>query len=152
MDIEAALSIQVSNSFTANRINSMSLYRRPTSPHWWIRFQLNGTEIRLSTKTANRREAEEFETVARTRAWRLFRLGEKPPFPWSEASKRWLSETRKRSKERDIIILGWFNRHLGTCDVKEQATAEVGQERALRKPPLGQVPPAAEGARLRGFQ
>jgi hypothetical protein len=49
----------------------MSLYRRPNSPHWWTRFQLEVSEIRLSTGTGNRREAEEFETVARTRAWSL---------------------------------------------------------------------------------
>jgi hypothetical protein len=50
----------------------MSLYRRPNSPHWWTRFQLNGTEVRLSTGTANRREAEEFETVALGNAFRKF--------------------------------------------------------------------------------
>ena len=44
-----------------------------TSPHWWTRFQLEGGEVRLSTGTGNRREAEEFETVARTRAWRRVR-------------------------------------------------------------------------------
>jgi len=42
--------------------------------------QLNGSEVRLSTGTGNRREAEEFETVARTRAWRQVRLGERPPY------------------------------------------------------------------------
>jgi integrase len=130
IDIEAAFSIQVSNSFTPNRVNSMSLYRRPTSPHWWTRFQVDGTEIRLSTKTANRREAEEFETVARTRAWRL--LGEKPPFPWSEASKRWLTEIRKRSKARDIIILHWFSRYLDTYDVKA-ITRDVVQKLRAQK-------------------
>jgi integrase len=56
----------------------MSLYRRPKSPYWWTRFQLDGTEVRLSSGTRNRREAEEFETVARTRAWRQARLGERP--------------------------------------------------------------------------
>ncbi len=110
----------------------MSLYRRPNSPHWWTRFQLNGTEVRLSTGTANRREAEEFETVARTRAWRRARLGERPPLSWSDAAKRWLAETRKRSKVRDVIILNWFHQHLSTCDV-QAITREIVQNLREKK-------------------
>ena len=110
----------------------MSLYRRPNSPHWWTRFQLEGSEVRLSTGTGNRREAEEFETVARTRAWRQVRLGERPPFPWREAATHWLAETRKRSKRRDESILAWFDEHLNQCDV-QAITREVVQElRALK--------------------
>jgi hypothetical protein len=104
----------------------MSLYRRPNSPHWWTRCQLEGNEVRLSTGTGNRREAEEFETLARTRAWRQVRLGERPPFPWREAATRWLSETRKRSKRRDESILAWFDEHLDKYDV-QTITREVVQ-------------------------
>jgi integrase len=110
----------------------MSLYRPSNSPHWWTRFRLNGTEVRLSTGTANRREAEEFETLARTRAWRRARLGEKPPLAWRDAAKRWLAETRKRSKARDVIILNWFHRHLSTYDVQE-ITREVVQNLREKK-------------------
>ena len=110
----------------------MSLYRRPETPHWWTRFQLNGSEVRLSTGTGNRREAEEFETVARSRAWRQVRLGERPPYLWTEAAKRWLTETRKRSKARDESILAWFEQHLKDYDV-QAITREVVQElRALK--------------------
>jgi hypothetical protein len=104
----------------------MSLYRRPDTPHWWTRFQLNGSEVRLSTGTGNRREAEEFETVARTRAWRQVRLGEQPAYPWTQAAKRWLIETRKRSKARDESILAWFNEHLKDYAV-QAITREVVQ-------------------------
>jgi hypothetical protein len=102
----------------------MSLYRRSNSPHWWTRFQLNGSEVRLSTGTRNRREAEEFETVARTRAWRQVRLGERPAYLWTDAAKRWLAETRKRSKARDESILAWFEEHLKDYDV-QAITREV---------------------------
>ncbi len=105
----------------------MSLYRRSNSPHWWTRFQLEGSEVRLSTGTGNRREAEEFETVARTRAWRQVRLGERPPFPWRDAATRWLTETRKHSKRRDESILAWFDEHLNKYDV-QAITREVVQE------------------------
>jgi len=69
--------------------------------------------------------------VARTRAWRQVKLGERPPYPWTEATKRCLTETRKRSKARDDSILGWFNEHLKDYDV-QAITREVVQE--LRAP------------------
>jgi hypothetical protein len=110
----------------------MSLYRRPDTPHWWTRFQLNGSEVRLSTGTGNRCEAEEFETVARSRAWRQVRLGERPAYLWTDAAKRWLTETRKRSKARDESILAWFEQHLKDYDL-QAITREVVQElRALK--------------------
>jgi integrase len=110
----------------------MSLYRRPESPHWWTRFQLDGNEVRLSTGTGDRREAEEFETVARARAWRQVRLGERPPFLWKEAAARWLRETRKRSKPRDQSILAWFGAHLNTYDVAAITRDVVQELRALK--------------------
>jgi len=88
------------------------LYRRKSSPHWWVRFQLAGREIRLSTGTRDRAQAEEFETQARNRAWRQARLGERPAVLWEAATKRWLTETQKRSKWRDEAIIGWFDEHL----------------------------------------
>lgn len=110
----------------------MSLCRRPNSPHWWTRFQLKGSEVRLSTGTGNRREAEEFETLARTRAWRQVRLGDRPPFLWRDAATRWLAETRKRSKRKDELILAWLGEHLSQYDV-QAITREVVQElRALK--------------------
>jgi hypothetical protein len=115
----------------------MSLYRRLNSPHWWTRFQLEGSEVRLSTGTGNRREAEEFETVARTRAWRLVRLGERPPFPWRDAAARWLAETRKRSKRRDESILAWFDEHLNQYDVhitREVVRTAVANACGIRTP------------------
>lgn len=88
------------------------LYRRSRSPYWWTRFQLDGREIRLSTRTRDRAQAEEFETQARNRAWRQARLGEKPVALWEQATKRWLKETKKRSKWRDEAIISWFDTHL----------------------------------------
>lgn len=110
----------------------MSLYRRPTSPHWWTRFQLDGHEVRLSTGTGNRREAEEFETVARTRAWRQVRLGERPAYAWKDAATRWLTETRKRSKRKDASILAWFNKHLIKYDVQAINRDVIEELRALK--------------------
>lgn len=88
------------------------LYRRKRSPFWWIRFQLDGREVRLSTRTADRAQAEEFETQARNRAWRQARLGEKPVALWDQATKRWLKDTEKRTVAKDRIIIAWFDQHL----------------------------------------
>ena len=117
----------------------MSLYRRPNSPHYWVRFQLNGREVRLSSGTENRREAEEFETNARSHAWRQVNLGDRPPYPWSAARKRWLAETRKRSKARagapgarDEQILTWFDEHLKDTDVQGITREVIEELRALK--------------------
>jgi hypothetical protein len=48
----------------------MSLYRRANSPYWWIRFQLDGREVRASTGTEDSEQAEELERHARDSVWR----------------------------------------------------------------------------------
>lgn len=108
----------------------MSLYRHPKSPNWWCRFQLDGREFRLSTGTKSRGQAEEFETLARNRAYKEIRLGHRAPYPWKEAGKRWLNETRKRSKDMDERIIAWFDEQLGEATLP-QITREVIEE--LRK-------------------
>jgi integrase len=110
----------------------VSLYRRPNSPHWWVRFQINGREVRLSAGTADRRQAEEFETAARGRAWRQAKLGERPPYPWTAARTRWLAETQKRTKWKDETILSWFDEHLKDADVQGITREVVDELRALK--------------------
>lgn len=117
----------------------MSLYRHPKSPHWWCRFQLDGREFRLSTRTADRRQAEEFETLARSRAYEQIRLGHRAPYSWREAGKRWLRETRKRSKDIDERIIDWFNEQLDEHTTLPQITREVIEElRKLRAEETGE--------------
>lgn len=111
----------------------MSLYRRPNSPHWWVRFQLDGREIRLSSGTANRAAAQEFETVARTRAYRQIRLGERASYPWKAAAARWLNESRKRSSGKDRVIIAWFSAQFEPTTTVQEITREVIDElRALK--------------------
>lgn len=110
----------------------MSLYRRPDTPNFWCRFQLAGREVRLSTGTANRVQAKEFEAHARAAAWRQVKLGERPPYPWNAARKRWLSETRKRSVEKDEIILTWLDENLKGESLQEITREVVEELRALK--------------------
>jgi integrase len=108
------------------------LYRHPKSPYWYTRFQLDGREIRLSTGTTDRAQAEEFETQARNRAWRQARLGEKPVPTWDQASKRWLKETQKRSKWRDEAIIQWFDEHLKSQPLTNITDEVIDQLRGLK--------------------
>lgn len=110
----------------------MSLYRRPDTPHFWCCFQVKGQRIRLSTGTADRAEADEFETTARTNAWRQAKLGERANYPWSAARKRWLAETQKRTKEKDEEILSWFDENLKDADVHGITREVIDELRALK--------------------
>jgi len=38
----------------------MSIYRRPNTSHYWVKFKVDGRLVRLSTGTENIREAREF--------------------------------------------------------------------------------------------
>jgi len=111
----------------------VSLYRRPNSPHYWVRFQLNGREVRLSSGTENRRAAEEFEAKARSNAWRQVKLGERPAYPWATARARWLTETHKRTKEKDEIILTWFDEQLKGAHVQAITREVIEELRALKR-------------------
>ena len=110
----------------------MSLYRRPHTPHWWVRFQVDGREVRLSSGTANRSQAEEFETAARARAWRQARLGERAPYPWAAARKRWLAEQRRPDDPSVTTILNWFDEHLTGRTLQEVTREVVDELRALK--------------------
>lgn len=86
----------------------MSIYRRAKSPHWWIQLQIAGTKVRKSTGTADRGEAEEFEQQERDRLWRLSKLGDRSSTPFSKACALWLTETQKKTKAKDELIIEWF--------------------------------------------
>jgi len=82
----------------------MPIYRRPGSPYWWVRI---GRKTRQSTRTTNRKEAEEFERVLQQRLWRLEKLGDRGSISWEEAVDRWLTEsTSKHHREQDFV--GWL--------------------------------------------
>lgn len=98
----------------------MSLYRRPNSGFWWVRFTIGGRRIRQSTGTANRSQAEEYETALRNRLWRQTRLGESN-HTFQEAVEKYLAETTKKSKEWDRSRLDWFlqNETLAALPLRE---------------------------------
>jgi integrase len=110
----------------------MALYKRKHSSFWWVRFMLDGREVRVSTGTANKKQAIEFESAQRGEAWRQRKLGERLPYPWADAKARWLAETQKRSKRRDVDILAWFDKHLDGQMVQDITREVIEELRALR--------------------
>ena len=90
----------------------MALYKRGTV--WWVRFtDPTGREVRRSAQTRNRREAEEFHDLLKSRLWREARLGERPRRKWQEAVARWLTEkAHKASIQDDVRHLRWLHPYL----------------------------------------
>lgn len=69
----------------------MSLYQRGSV--YWIRFTApDGREIRETTQTTDRRQAQEYHDRRKAEAWRVSRLGERPQRTWPDAVVRWLEE------------------------------------------------------------
>jgi integrase len=73
----------------------MSIFKRGSV--WWIRFTApNGREIRESTKTADRRQAQELHDTRKAALWRQCRLGEAPRYSWQQAVVRWIEDHPER--------------------------------------------------------
>ncbi len=116
----------------------MSLYRQPRSKKWWCRFTApDGTEVRRSSGTEDRRQAQEYEDRLRAELWRVHHLGEKPRRTWQEAVVRWVDEHQhKATLDDDLHRLRWLDGHLGhlhldeidrdTCEAFACAKAQEG--------------------------
>jgi integrase len=73
----------------------MSLYKRGTV--WWIRFTgPDGREHRETTRTSDKRQAQQLHDTRKADAWRQTQLGEQPRHTWPEAVQRWLAEHSER--------------------------------------------------------
>jgi len=69
----------------------MALYKRGTV--WWIRFTgPDGRERRETTRTADKRQAQQLHDLRKADAWRQTQFGELPRHTWPEAVHRWLAE------------------------------------------------------------
>jgi integrase len=111
------------------------LYRRNNSRHWWTRFTTpDGREVRRSTGTEDKKDAEEYEAKLKQELWRVARLGEKPRRSWKEAVVQWIAETaHKASHDDDLAHLRWLNPHLKDKMLDEIDKALVDQLKIKRK-------------------
>jgi integrase len=83
------------------------LYKRKTSNKWWVRFTApDGSEVRQSTGTEDKRQAQEYEDKLRSSLWRQNRLGDKPERSWKEACVRWIEESAHKKKiDNDLFAI-----------------------------------------------
>jgi integrase len=73
----------------------------------------DGTLIRRSTGTSDRKKAEEYHDRLKAELWDLARLKRKPRHSWDEAALRWLKEkAHKKSYRDDVTRIRWFTKHL----------------------------------------
>lgn len=99
----------------------MTLYKRKTSPYWWIKLPRIVGELRpfyKSTETTNKRQAQRLHDKLRSERWERENLGLKPVRTWDDATTKWLEETsHKRTHEWDKSIIKWLSPHLGGRDL-----------------------------------
>ena len=85
------------------------LYKRKGSTNYWCRFRIGHREVRCSTGTDRRADAEDFAEKLRASVWREVKLGERH-YTWEQAVERWLKDSRVRpsTATRNATILAWF--------------------------------------------
>lgn len=75
------------------------VYKRPGSPYYYV------TKTRQSTKTVNRKQAEEFARKVLSAVWRQTSLGEYNT-TWKELSDDWLSAKEgKKTLDKDRLVI-----------------------------------------------
>ncbi|MAY03829.1 MAG: integrase [Gammaproteobacteria bacterium] len=96
------------------------LFKRSNSKFWWCSFTApDGRRIQQSTKTVDKKQAQEFADNLKVRHWRIQKLGEKPRRTWKEAAVRWFKETNRKSTVNDKGHLQWLDNYLGKLYLDE---------------------------------
>lgn len=88
----------------------MSLYKPRGTTRYWCRFRLRNREIRQSTGTDVKADAEEYEDRLRRRTWREIELGQRS-HTFDEAVTLYKAERShlaQSTQYRNNWILGWF--------------------------------------------
>lgn len=83
----------------------MSIIKRASSPHWYIRFELQGRTVFESSGTSDKKQAAQLEHAMRTAIWAEAKLGTTQAATWSEGVAEWnIRKAHKRSLSRDAEI------------------------------------------------
>ena len=90
----------------------MALYRRAGT--YYVKLSSpDGSLIRRSARTQDRRKAQEYHDRLKAQLWDLAYLKKKPKRTWDEAALRWLKEkAHKKSYRDDESRIRWFTQHL----------------------------------------
>ncbi|SDP45712.1 Site-specific recombinase XerD [Ralstonia sp. 25mfcol4.1] len=98
----------------------MHLFKRTKNGPWWVDLGIDGTRVRRSTGTADRRQAEEFAAKVASDYWRQKKLGERPAVSWEAAVVHWLKQNQHlRSLETVKQRLRWLTGKLAGTAVRE---------------------------------
>jgi len=98
----------------------MSIYKRKSSPYWYIKFEVNGLRIRQSAGTTDKEEAEQKEAELKRQLWREKNLGDKPKRTWKESVVKFVKEkAHKKSLEHDIYMFKILDPYLKNCNLDD---------------------------------
>ena len=98
----------------------MHLFKRTKNGPWWVDLGIDGTRVRRSTGTTDRRQAEEFAAKVASDYWRQKKLGERPAVSWETAVVHWLKQNQHlRSLETVKQRLRWLTGKLAGTAVRD---------------------------------
>jgi integrase len=106
----------------------MSLYKRKTSPHWYIQYtDPTGRRVQVASGTSDRKAAQELHDKLRHEAWQQSRLDARPTKYWQDAVIQWFAdqEGRKRSLDRDRREFRWLDPYLAGRPLDQISRAEI---------------------------
>lgn len=87
------------------------LFKRKNSQYWWYRFTApDGTTIRQSAQTADKRKAQELADKHKAQLWDQIKLGHKPQYLWEDAVVKWVSESQKKSLSDDVVMFRYLDK------------------------------------------
>jgi len=87
------------------------LFKRPNSKYWWYRFTApDGTTIRESAKTADKKKAEELADKHKAQLWDQMKLGHRPQYVWEDAVVKWINESQKKSLPDDVSMFRYLDK------------------------------------------
>lgn len=89
------------------------LYKRQNSRYWWYRFTApDGTTVRQSAKTGDKRKAQELADKHKAQLWDQIKLGHKPRYLWEDAVVKWVNKSQKRSLDDDVVMFRYLDKFL----------------------------------------
>lgn len=91
----------------------MSIRKRKGSDVWYLDIRKpDGSRIRQTTGTTNRKEAQEYHDKVKHELWREAKMGERPAYTWDDAAVRFLKEsTHLADYQNRVAIIAHFRKH-----------------------------------------
>ena len=105
------------------------LFKRKNSRYWWYRFTApDGTTIRQSAQTDDKKKAQELADKHKAQLWDQIKLGHKPQYFWEDAVVRWVNESKKRSLDDDIVMFRYLDKFFSgvkLCNIHRNLVEKV---------------------------